>query len=47
MNYEIDEQDRVWLNDGIIIANCGKPWNDYQEWLAEGNEPSKRIKEQI
>lgn len=45
MNYEIDSLGRVWLNDGIIIENCGRAWDEYQAWIAEGNTPSQRNEE--
>lgn len=39
MMYQVDNSGRVWLNDGVIVPECGTPWDDYQAWLQEGNTP--------
>jgi len=45
MNYEIDDNGTVWLNGGVVIPDCGHPWDTYQEWLAEGNTPTTKKEE--
>ena len=42
MKYEIDELGRVWENGGVLVENCGPPWDAYLEWIAKGNEPTPR-----
>jgi hypothetical protein len=37
MKYQIDQLGRVWLDGGVIVADCGRPWDEYLEWVAAGN----------
>lgn len=44
MNYEKDNDGRIWENGGVLVPDCGRPWDEYLEWIAEGNEPTPRAK---
>lgn len=45
MKYEIDEQGIIWLNDGVVVPDCGSPWDEYIGWCEEGNKPTQRSEE--
>ena len=39
--YQLSESGVIRLSDQALIPDCenNKDWQEYQQWLAEGNEP--------